>query len=294
MTKRNAPKEETTDKIYAKKSLGQNFLTSKAALNKIAQAGEVSPGDLVLEIGPGKGALTEVLLESGAHIIAVEKDARMIPILTDQFADAIDDGRLTVIHDDILDPVLLATLIKTHEITDGAFKLVANIPYYITGLIFRQFLEHGPRPTRLILLVQKEVAEQIVARPISAKKGAQGKESILSIAVKAFGTPRIVAKVPRGAFVPPPNVDSAILAIEHISDARFQEAGITSETFFTIVRGGFHAKRKTLLNNLTEISILSKQEVETVITSLNINPRTRPEDLTVNDWFVLAKNFSKK
>jgi len=290
-TTTNLIQGDSSDKIYAKKSLGQNFLTSRAALAKIAGAGEISPGDLVLEIGPGKGALTEVLLESGAHVIAVEKDARMIVILNERFVDAIEDGRLVLINDDILDPVLLSTLVKTHEIVDGAFKLIANIPYYITGQIFRQFLEHGPRPTRLVLLVQKEVAEQIVARPRAGKKNTHGKESILSIAVKAFGTPRIVAKVPRGAFVPPPNVDSAILVIEDISDERFLETKLTSEKFFTVVRAGFHAKRKTLLNNLTEISSLPKEEVEKLIRTQNINPVIRPEDLTVDEWFTLAKLF---
>ncbi len=271
--------------IPAKKSLGQNFLTSKSALAKIALAGDVGPGDLVLEIGPGKGALTEILLDAGARVIAVEKDKRLIPLLEESFGEAIADGRLTLINDDILDPVLLKTLVDTHEIGEGTFKLVANIPYYITGLIFRQFLEHGPRPTVMVVLVQKEVAESIVAK--------NKKEGILSISVKAFGTPKLVAKVPRGSFNPPPNVDSAILAITNVSGDKFIKAGIGPKKFFELVRAGFHAKRKTLLNNLIAHTGGSKETLIEKLTSLSIDPKTRPEDLSVDDWFRIGDAVKK-
>lgn len=265
----------------AKKSLGQNFLTSRAALNKIAAAGEVGPGDIVLEIGPGKGALTEILLDAGAHVIAVEKDRRMIPLLEERFAEAVEDGHLTLINDDILDPILLRTLADTHELVDGSFKLIANIPYYITGAIFERFLEHGPRPTKMVLLVQKEVAERVVAR--------NKKESILSLSVKAFGTPRIIAKVPRGAFTPAPKVDSAILAITGISDAQFRESGGAPADFFALVRAGFHAKRKTLLNNLAEHIKRPKEALAEELAMLGIDPKVRPEDIAINGWFTLLK-----
>lgn len=268
---------------HAKKSLGQNFLTSTSALQKIAGAGEVGPGDTVLEIGPGKGALTELLLDAGAHIIAVEKDRRMIPLLEERFSEATEDGHLTLINDDILDPALLRTLADTHELVDGSFKLIANIPYYITGAIFEQFLEHGPRPSRMVLLVQKEVAERIVAR--------KGKESILSISVKVFGTPTLIAKVPRGSFTPAPSVDSAILCVSNISNKNFDMDALTHEKFFSLLRAGFHSKRKKLVGNIAEIAGRSKTEVALILGNLGLDVHIRAEDLSVFDWIRLTEKL---
>jgi 16S rRNA (adenine1518-N6/adenine1519-N6)-dimethyltransferase len=152
--------------------------------------------------------------------------------------------------------------------------LVANIPYYITGAILEKFLEHGPRPTRMVLLVQKEVAERICAR--------DGKESILSISVKAFGTPHIIAKVPPGAFTPPPTVDSAILSIEHISNIAFTSKNLDVKRFFSIVKAGFAHKRKLLARNLEDV--LSKEEIGAIWEKAGFDKNVRAEDLKVEEW----------
>ncbi len=193
----------------AKKSLGQNFLKSEKALGDIVRAGGLSLGDVVLEIGPGKGALTEKILETGAKVIAVEKDQELIPVLEEKFAEYVTKGSLVLVHEDVLEFNPLSYKLKA-----GSFKLIGNIPYYITGAIIRKFLESDPQPTSMTLLVQKEVAERIVAR--------DGKESILSISVKAYGTPHYIDKVPKRYFTPEPKVDSAIIHIDNISKDRFK------------------------------------------------------------------------
>lgn len=271
--------------IRAKKSLGQNFLKSRPALEAIITAGDILPGDLVLEIGPGKGALTRELLNAGAHVVAIEKDDRLIPLLKDEFAEAITDGRLAVAHADVLDPRVLGMLRSDLGIDNGTFKLIANIPYYITGRIFRQFLEHGPRPTSLVMLVQKEVAEQIVAR--------DKKEGLLSISVKAFGTPTYVRTVPRGSFVPVPGVDSAVIAVHGISADRFTLS--EPEEFFALAKAGFASKRKMLLGNLADHTIYGKKrsrvELSNAFARAEVSLSIRAEDLTIDQWFDLSREI---
>ena len=160
--------------IKAKKSLGQNFLKSKTALLAMIKAGEIISDDIVLEIGPGQGALTEKILETGAKVIAVEKDDRLIEVLDEKFAESVKNSQFTLIHGDILELDLNKMGLK-----NGNFKLIANIPYYITGLIFRKFLSGDIQPKKLVIMVQKEIADRIVAR--------DGKESLLSLSVKAYG-----------------------------------------------------------------------------------------------------------
>ena len=265
----------------AKKSLGQHFLRSKSAIHAIVAAGFVSGGDTVLEIGPGEGVLTEALLETGAKVVAVEKDRDLIPILTERFAEVIESGQLVLIEADILDfdP-------KAHGLLKGEYKLVANIPYYITGAIFEKFLSEQNSPSCMVVLIQKEVATRIVAR--------DGKESILSISVKAFGTPKLTAKVPASAFRPAPKVDSAVLAVYDISQKHFEgwHDSIVTATrrFFTIVRGGFAHKRKLLARNL-EIAA-AKESITETFTSLGLSSNTRAEDLVLETWITLAKNLT--
>ena len=266
----------STNNLKPKKSLGQHFLHSPTALKKIIDAAEITPGETVLEIGPGTGILTEALLATGASVIAVEMDNRAYSLLTQKFAGEIASKGLKLIMGDVLK--------ETLPLTDGNYSLVANIPYYITGAILEKFLEHSPRPNRIVLLVQKEVAERIVAR--------DKKESVLSISVKAFGTPRIVAIVPRGAFVPAPTVDSAIIAIENISGKKFSDHSITNiKHFFQIVRAGFAHKRKFLKRNLE--SMASPEILDTIWETLGINEKVRAEDIVPEDWVKLAALISK-
>ena len=267
--------------IYAKKSLGQNFLKDKSALRKIIDVSEIAYGDVVLEIGPGKGALTSFLLETGAQVVAIEKDHRLIPELQQQFENEVKTGQLRIIEADILQ-LDVADLFLNSKFNIQNYRVVANIPYYITGQILRIFLETEQQPRSMTLMVQKEVAERIVAR--------DGKESILSLSVKAFGTPRYVATVPAGSFVPAPSVDSAILYIGDISQNLLGEQGITAETFFTYLRAGFASKRKQLAKNLSNLN--ARADVETALENLEISKQIRAEDMNINQWLALIKKLA--
>ena len=275
--------------IRAKKSLGQHFLNSKKVLNDIISAANIQKDETVLEIGPGTGMLTRELLNAGAKIVAVEKDIRSCDLLKEKFAKEISNGRLTLIHEDILkfDAHTLDSRFRGNDKRYGndmqkSYAIIANIPYYITGAILEKFLENEPRPNRMVLLTQKEVAERIVAK--------DGKESILSISVKAFGNPRIIAKVPRGAFTPPPTVDSAILAIDDISNSNFVENKVEISRFFGIVRAGFAHKRKFLIRNLGGMADLNK--IKAIWDILYFNEKVRAEDLTLEQWFALSTKIS--
>ncbi len=259
--------------MRAKKSLGQNFLNSKTVAQDIVKAAELSPSDTVLEIGPGKGFLTGALLASGAHIIAVEKDDRMIPILSEKFATKIAEKRFTLIHGDIVE---LIEGSQTSLNLPVAYKLVANIPYYITGYILRAFLETKLKPERIILMLQKEVADRIVAR--------DKKESILSIAIKAYGTPRIVKKIPARYFTPVPNVDSAVLAITNISNKNFPNTA-SEKRFFEIMKAGFAHKRKQLAGNLKDIF---GEHTRTLLEQVGIHQNARAEDISLYQWLKLS------
>jgi 16S rRNA (adenine1518-N6/adenine1519-N6)-dimethyltransferase len=267
------------EKVYAKKSLGQNFLKSKRALSAMIGAGKISSGDIVLEIGPGQGALTEKLLETGAKIIAIEKDSELIELLKEKFKKEINSGQLKIINDDILKIDLFSLGLKTNS-----YKLVANIPYYITGQIFRKFLSGKIQPEKIVIMVQKEIADRIIAR--------DGKESLLSLSVKAYGKPTKIMKVGKENFSPKPKVDSAILLVDSISKDFFKN--ISEESFFEIIKAGFAHKRKVLISNLKN---LYRKNGEGGIKELffvsKIPEKSRAEDLRLEDWktFLLSRCF---
>jgi 16S rRNA (adenine1518-N6/adenine1519-N6)-dimethyltransferase len=253
--------------IHAKKSLGQNFLKSKRALLAMIEAGEISSKDTVLEIGPGQGVLTEKLLETGAKVIAIEKDDRLIDLLNEKFAVQVENGQFNLIHGDVLELDLAWVGLKT-----GGYKLIANIPYYITGLIFRKFLSGNIQPTKLVIMVQKEIADRIVAR--------DGKESLLSLSVKAYGAVKKIMKVEKENFSPKPKVDSAILLVDNISRDFFKE--IPEEKFFEIIKTGFAHKRKMLIANLKEK--YGQNDLLKIFGLIKISEKARSEDLKLEDW----------
>ncbi len=250
-----------------KKSLGQNFLTSIPARIAIVEAGKVTETDTVLEIGPGRGFLTRGLLDKGAKVIALEKDTDLIPVLNETFAKEKETKKFALIEGDAL----------TYEPEHKHYKLIANIPYYITGAILSHYLSMENKPGTMVVLVQKEVAQRVVAQ--------NGKESILSIAVKAYGTPRLVYKVNKGSFNPIPKVDSAVLAIEDISNKNFAHKE-SEELFFSIVKAGFAHKRKFLISNLKEK--LPELAWAERFKNLALDEKIRAEDLTLTDWLSLA------
>lgn len=261
------------EKIIAKKSLGQNFLRSKLALSAMIEAGKVSANDTVLEIGPGQGTLTEKLLETGAKVIAVEKDDRLIDFLNEKFAKEIASGQLKIIHGDILELDLRSVFSNSPSTSSGqpAYKLVANIPYYITGQIFRKFLSGNLPPEKIVIMVQKEIADRIVAR--------DGKESLLSLSVKVYGNPKKIMKVEKENFSPKPKVDSVILLVDNISKYFFKD--ISEEKFFEIIKAGFAHKRKILSANLKN---LLGNNAQKIFLELDIPEKARAEDLTLLDW----------
>lgn len=256
--------------MLKKKSLGQNFLKSPAYLRAIVDAAEVQKGDLLLEIGPGEGALTKELLERGATVVAVEKDHRLIPILQVTFDKQLYDKQLTVLEADALE-------LKAQDLVGKKeFKLVANIPYYITGALLKKFLsEETVQPSALVFLVQKEVAERIAKSK---------KESILSLSVKVYGEVMYVKTVPRGAFSPAPDVDSAIMLVKNISKTNFKNEK-EEERFFKLVRAGFSQKRKMLKNNL---ATLLGSETLARMQAAGIQENARAEDVALEQWLKLS------
>lgn len=245
-------------KFTKKKSLGQHFLRSAFYLGAIVEAADVKSGETVLEIGPGDGALTELLLARGARVIALEKDSRLISILKEKFAGK----RFEVIEGDALD----------YEPAMKEYTVVGNVPYYITGALFRKFLSAKRQPRALVFLVQKEVAERIAR---------EKKESILSLSVKAYGHPRYVKTVPRGAFTPPPKVDSAIVAIAEVSRKHFKNTA-HEEKFFDAVKRGFAQKRKLLRSNLGK-------DYAAALERAGIEEKARAEDVPLASWLEISK-----
>ena len=261
----------------AKKSFGQNFLKSELALRTMCEAGEVSKKDIVLEIGPGKGALTSKLLEKAKKVIAVEKDRDLVAILEEKFKEQIGAGTLLLIQGDILD-----FDVKKYNLEKEGYKIIANIPYNITGAIFKKFLSENTQPEKMVILVQKEVAMRIVAN--------DKKESILSLSVKAYGEPKYIMKVGKRFFSPSPKVDSAIVAIDNINRANFVN-NKEEEQFFRLIKSGFAHKRKVLRKNLE--SILPIDQIRSEFSNISIDERTRAEDLSISTWLKLTKYCSK-
>ncbi|MDP3989457.1 MAG: 16S rRNA (adenine(1518)-N(6)/adenine(1519)-N(6))-dimethyltransferase RsmA [bacterium] len=247
--------------MQAKKSLGQHFLKDQHALCAIVVASKVLPDDVVLEIGPGRGALTQKILDTGAHVVAIEKDDELFMYLKTHFASYAESGQLVLIHGDILEISLEQLGLHAH-----GFVVVANIPYYITGHIIRLLLSGSIQPKALTLLVQKEIAQRIVVK--------DNKQSMLSISVSVFGTPRMAGIIRAGAFIPPPKVDSAILVVEDISRDFFD--GIDQEKFFIFLKEHFMHKRKQLAG-----SGLIDQHAFQVC---DVLPTARPEQLSKDSW----------
>ena len=261
--------------LHAKKGLGQNFLIEGGVLKKIAAAAELTPTDTVIEVGPGLGVLTETLLEQAGKVIAIELDNHLAEILKTRFAGV---AKITVINDDVLKVNPADILGK-----ETNYKVVANLPYYITSAVIRHFLEAPVKPNTLVLMVQKEVAKQITAQP--------GEMSLLSVSVQLYGKPTVVGKVSAHCFYPAPNVDSAILKIAVYPRPKIETDDITG--FFDIARAGFSANRKQLVNSLANGLKVTKAEIIPVLEKAGIDPQRRAESLTIDEWGILYRAFKK-
>lgn len=263
----------TSQKFIHKKSLGQNFLTSDFIPKKMCDAAALRVGETVLEIGPGTGALTKELLVRGVTVIAIEADSRAVTSLQETFAEEISKGRFVLHH---LDARTLD--LKSLGLADGSFKVVANIPYYLSGFLFRTILESPIQPSTLVFLIQKEVAERIAR---------DKKESLLSISIKVFGEPKYITTVKRGHFNPPPKVDSAIIAVRNISRTAFETLSI--QAFFELLHLGFGQKRKQLIHNLSHS--FEREQISLALQALALPQTVRAEDLSAKQWVTLATHL---
>lgn len=289
-TLRNLLEEEG---IAARKSLGQHFLISRSVLDEILKSANLSKQDFVVEVGPGLGGLTLPLAQNAGAVLAIEKDPATIDVLKEL---ARDFSNIEVIAADVLalpksffaEKALAWKEMKMRH-PDGVrtkpvYKVVANLPYYITSSVLRLFLENEERPSLMIVMVQKEVAEKIIAKP--------GEMSLLSVSIQLFGLPKIVKKVSPEAFFPKPKVDSAILAIRTYESWPWAIDDIKG--FFKLVRCAFHAKRKQLGTNLRAALNLSREELQQAFDKTHVQWEERAEDLSMKDWEELFLALKKK
>jgi 16S rRNA (adenine1518-N6/adenine1519-N6)-dimethyltransferase len=253
----------------ANTDLGQHFLFEQKYLEQIVDAAEPLEGQKVLEIGPGMGVLTRYLTKKASEVIAVEVDPKMVEILKTM---CIKCTNLTVRTMDIVqfDPTDL-----------GSYKVVANVPYYITSKILRKFLEEKNKPTEMVLLVQKEVAERICATP--------NRMSVLSVSVQFYGNAKIIGIVPREAFYPTPQVSSAIIKVSTYKTPIFSD--VNAEKFFALVKSGFGEKRKQLSNSLLSFGPYEKDEVISKLKKAGVNPERRAETLSLAEWRMIYKQY---
>ncbi len=258
--------------LFARKGLGQNFLIDRGVLDKILAAADIKKSDTVVEVGPGLGVLTRALAERAGKVVAVELDRNMVALLGETLAGL---PNVEIVARDILET-------PVEDLAgDAPYKVVANLPYYITSPTLRHFLEAERQPESLVVMVQKEVARQIVARPPEM--------SLLSIAVQFYGVPKIVSYVPAGAFHPPPKVASAILRIEVLPERRLSFGD--EKSFFKLARGGFSTRRKQLANALSGSLDMDKVRAIDLLEKAGIDPARRAETLTIDEWLILLQAY---
>jgi len=272
--------------LQARKGLGQHFLIDEEVLKLITSAAGLTATDVVMEIGPGLGVLTRELAGQSGWVVAIELDSKLADILQQSLASF---NNVAIINDDILriDPAILLREQKAGFppviASPLSYKVVANLPYYITSPVLRHFLEASLKPQTIVVMVQKEVAEVITAKP--------GQMSVLSISVQFYGEPTIIGYVPARCFYPAPEVDSAILKIELYPQPPV--AVTDREGFFRVVRAGFSARRKQIGNSLAQGLELSKAECLSLLGKTSILPQRRAETLTIDEWVKLWQVFTQ-
>lgn len=257
----------TLSNIRAKKSLGQNFLSNPGILDKIIAAAELDKDDMILEIGPGRGDLTKKLSEQAGRVIAVEKDHRIIDELREEFKNT----NVEIVEGDIL-----KFKVADQKFKENGYKIIGNIPYYITSNLLRTIFEKWPRPKLIVLMVQKEVAQRIVARTPDM--------NLLALSVQIYSEPKIISYVSRGNFRPMPKVDSAIIQL--IPKGRQTEI---NEIFFKVIKAGFLGKRKQLANNISKNLGLGKERSVETLRKTGLDEKIRAENLSLDQWIKLSK-----
>ncbi len=266
--------------IRPRKSLGQHFMVSLRGLKAILEALDPQPNDVVIEVGAGTGFLTLPLASRVAKVIAVEIDRRLVKVLQELCANL---PNVVIVEGDILETTP-AVLLEQGRCIGKPYKLVGNLPYYITSAVLRHFLENKPRPSLAVVTVQREVAQRIMALP--------GEMSLLSVSVRVYARPELVTYIPSGAFFPPPEVDSAVVKLEILPEPLIPEE--EEEGFFALVKAGFSGKRKTLRNALRKGLSLPPEGVEKLLREANISPERRAETLSIEEWLKLWEGLKVK
>lgn len=261
--------------ISPKKALGQNFLHDPNALEKIVETADLMPEDTVLEIGPGTGSLTRVLARMAAKVVAVELDQRLRPLLDDLLRD---EPHVTVVYEDILHSHPRG-LVGTDD-----YIVVANVPYYITGAILKHLLDSSHPPRRLVLTVQLEVAERLIAQP--------GDLSLIAVITQFYGRPKIATRLRPGVFYPRPEVDSAVVRIDIHDRPPVDVPG--KAQFFAMVKAGFSQKRKQIKNSIGAGLGLSNSAAAAMIEAAGIDPRRRAETLSLDEWAALTRTHAAR
>lgn len=255
--------------IRPTKGLGQNFLVSEGALEKVARSAEIQPEDTVLEIGPGVGSLTRYLAAAARRVVAVELDAALLPALEEVVEPY---QNVEIVHGDIL-KVNLA-----ESIPEPGYIVVANVPYYITSALLRHLLEADILPARLTLTLQREVAERICSKA--------GSMSLLALSVQVYGKPKIMAHIPPGAFYPRPKVESSVVRVDLYPESRIPAGDI--DIFFLLIKAGFSQKRKTLRNTLSAGMRWTKEQSVEMLQKAEIDPQRRAQTLSIDEWAKLV------
>ena len=263
------------------KSLGQNFLIDDNIVDKIVAGAGIGPGDKIIEVGPGIGTLTREMASRAQNLMAVEIDKNLIPILADTLGDY---DNVKIVNEDIIKADIRGLI--DENLGGGPVKLVANLPYYITTPIIMRFLEENINVTDIVVMVQKEVAERMNAQPGGKDFGA------LSVAVQYYCDTEIIAKVPRHLFVPLPNVDSIVIALRVRSERKYKvdDEGL----YFKVVKAAFGQRRKTLLNSISSMGNLAKDQVKEALEEAGIDPKRRGETLSLDEFAILSNVIGNK
>ncbi|MDP3792905.1 MAG: 16S rRNA (adenine(1518)-N(6)/adenine(1519)-N(6))-dimethyltransferase RsmA [bacterium] len=270
--------------IKPKKSLGQNWLINPRILDKIISAAEIDKNDTILEVGPGTGNLTKKLAEKAGRVLAIEKDHRLIPVLKETFENY---PNIEIIEADVLD-TKMPFVIQRASLYN--YKIVANIPYYITSNLLRKIFEVWPTPKLIVLTIQKEVAQRIIAKPPHM--------NLLAFSIQYYADPEIVGYVSKNNFRPVPKVDSAIIRLRpsyhghHRScDGSCDGAHGNNKQLFKLIKAGFSGKRKQLASNLSKQFKIPKEKIVEIFEKLNLTPTIRAENLSLEQWHELTKSI---
>ena len=254
------------------KGLGQNFLQDPVALEKIVTAAQIQLSDTVLEIGPGLGSLTRYLAAAAREVIAVELDRHLLPPLKAVLTPYLN---VRLVQGDILE------LSPSDLIHEPGYLVVANIPYYITSAVIRHLLESSPRPRRIVLTIQKEVAQRICEKP--------GEMSVMALSVQVYGKPHVAGHIPAAAFFPAPSVDSSVLVVEIYPEPLIPAEDLA--TFFKLIKAGFSQKRKTLRNSISSGLAIPAAQAADLLLRAGIDPQRRAETLSIPEWQQLAEQL---